>query len=90
MDVTLSPDVQRFVEEEVRAGHYASPADAVNELLTQAKAREEDPTSDDVEELRAAVDEGIEDAKHGRLVSFTAEDVMAERRAARQATRKDK
>lgn len=81
MDVTLTPEMQQFVEDKVKSGKYGSPSEVVNRLLSQVK-QQEAPPSDDVEELRAEVDIGIDDAQNGRFVEFTADDVIAERRAA--------
>ena len=81
MDVTLTPEVQRFVEEKVKSGQYGSADEAVNRLLALVKERES-LGPEDIEELRSEVDAGIEDADRGRFVDYTAEDVIAQRRAA--------
>jgi hypothetical protein len=41
MNVSLRPEVERFVEEKVRAGHYRSADDAVNGLLTKLREQEQ-------------------------------------------------
>ena len=87
MNVSLKPEVQRFVEEKVRTGQYASPDEAVNALLTQARDQE-GQTADDIESLRAEVDLGIAEADRGEFANFTAEDVIAERHAAMAARAK--
>ena len=81
MTVSLNPDVQKFVEQKVKAGRYASAEEAVNSLLSMVKAQEQ-LTPRDIEELRAEIDRGVADIEAGRFVEFTAEDVIAERRAA--------
>ena len=81
MNVTLRPDLKKFVERKVKEGRYASAEEAVNSLLSLAKEQEQ-LTPRDIEELRAEIDRGIADARAGRFVDFTAEDVIAERRAA--------
>ena len=40
MNVSLTPDVERFVAEKVRAGEYQSVDEAVNELLARLKEQE--------------------------------------------------
>jgi len=87
MQVTLKPDLQQFVEEKVRVGEYASPEEAVNALLSQARELEQ-ITPDDLIELRSLVDVGLAEADRGEFVEFTAEDVIAERRAAMSAKKK--
>jgi len=87
MNITLQPDVQRFVEEKVQSGEYASPQDAVNELL--ARVRDEQAmTPEEIAELREEIDAGIADADRGNFIEFSAEDVIAERRAALAARQK--
>lgn len=80
MDVTLTPEMQRFVEGKIKSGRYASATEAVNDLLTAAKFQEE-LTPDDIRDLRVEIDVGLADADRGDFVSFTAEDIIAEGRA---------
>lgn len=87
MNVSLKPEVQEFVEEKVRRGQYALPEEAVNALLSHARAQEE-LTADDLTELRAEIDIGLAEVDRGEFAEFTAEDVIAERRAAMSAHRK--
>jgi antitoxin ParD1/3/4 len=85
MNVSLKPDVQKYVEEKVRTGQYASPEEAVNHLLQQSRQREE-LTADDIEELRREIDVGINDADNGRFSDFDAQSVIAQRHAGRKKT----
>jgi antitoxin ParD1/3/4 len=85
MNVSLKPDVQKYVEEKVKTGQYASPEEAVNNLLQQSRQREE-LTADDIEELRREIDVGINEANHGQFADFDAEDVIAQRHAGRKKT----
>ena len=87
MTISLKPEVQEFVAEKVRSGQYPSAEEAVNALLAMAMEQER-LTPQDVAELRAQLDPAIAEADRGQFVEFTAEDVIAERRAARAATRK--
>jgi len=57
----------------------------VNNLLQQSRQREE-LTADDIEELRREIDVGINEADHGQFADFDAEDVIAQRHAARKKT----
>ena len=87
MQVTLSPEMQEYVAEKVRAGQFASADEAVNFLLAAAKGQERlDP--EDVEELRAELDPALAELDRGEYVEFTAKDVIAQRRAALAARRK--
>jgi len=85
MNVSLKPDVQKYVEEKVKTGQYASPEEAVNNLLQQSRQREE-LTADDIEELRREIDVGINEANRGQFADFDAEAVIAERQAGRKKT----
>jgi antitoxin ParD1/3/4 len=82
MNILLQPDVQKFVEEKVKSGQYASPEEAVNLLLTHVRQQEE-LSPQDIEEVRSEIDRGIREAERGEFAEFTAEDIIAEGRAAR-------
>jgi len=79
--------MEEFVAEKVRSGQFASADDAVNFLLAVLKEQEELSPAD-VEDLRAKLDPAIAELDRGQFVEFTAEDVIAERRAALAARRK--
>jgi antitoxin ParD1/3/4 len=87
MNVSLDPQVQKFIEQKVRNGQYASPEEAVNQMLDHVRAQEE-LTPEDLDDLRAEIDIGIAEADRGEFAEFTAEDVIAERRAHRMANEK--
>ena len=87
MTVTLSRDLEEFIAEKVRSGQFDSANDAVNRLLELIREQERS-TTEDVEALRAELDPAIAQADRGEFVEFTAEDVIAERRAALAARRK--
>ena len=87
MTVRLTPEIEAFVAEKVRAGLYRSADEAVNALLATTREQER-LTSEDIAELRAELDTALTEADRGEFVEFTAEDVIAERRAARDRKRK--
>ena len=87
MTVSLTPEMQAFVVEKVRAGQFASVDEAVNALLAMTMEQER-LTLDDVAELRAALDPAIAEADRGEFVEFTADDVIREARGARPRQRK--
>lgn len=78
MTVTLSPQTARLISEQVAAGRFVSADAAVDAAVAQLAASG-DPALDG---FRADVDVGLADADRGEFVEFTAEDVIAERRAA--------
>jgi antitoxin ParD1/3/4 len=83
MTISLHPDIERYVEAKVKSGEFASADDAVHALLMQARHREE-LGDDDIAALREELDVGIAEADRGEFVDFSAEDVIAQRRAARK------
>jgi putative addiction module CopG family antidote len=81
MNVNLHPDIEKFVDEKVKTGQYRTPEEAVNGLL--ARVRDQESLSEDeIADLRREADQGIAEADRGEFLEFTAEDVIAERRAA--------
>jgi antitoxin ParD1/3/4 len=87
MNISLQPDVQRYVDEKIKLGLYGSQQEAVNGLLQHLRSLEE-LTSDAVDELRAEIDKGIAEADRGAFAEFTAEDIIAQRHAALAAQKK--
>ena len=80
MNVTLSPELERFVQAKLKTGQYASASDVVSEALTVLKEQEEfSPTHEAY--LRREIDRGLEELDRGELSNFTAETVIAEERA---------
>ena len=67
MDVTLTPELEQIISEEVESGRYASPAEVVGEGLRLLKERDEVNTIR-LEELRRDIELGIQQADAGELV----------------------
>ncbi len=84
MTIVLSEEAARLVDERVRSGRFPSAAAAVDAAVARLQS-DGGATSDD--ELRALVDVGLAEADRGEFVEFTAEQVIAERRAALAARR---
>jgi antitoxin ParD1/3/4 len=76
-EIRLSPDMQKFVDEKVRAGQFASASDVVNGALL-ALQTQETLSAEDLEELRAEIAHGVSQADRGEFVEFTADSVIAE------------
>jgi antitoxin ParD1/3/4 len=86
MEITLSPGLQRFVEEKVASGEYASVSDVIAGALMLL--REEDAPLWTDEELRKEIQIGLDQLDRGETAEFTADDIKAEGRrllAAEQA-----
>ena len=88
MQVTLEPDLAKFIQEQVRSGRYDSPDDAINSAVARLKTDRE-LSAPEVDDLRQDIDLGLEQADRGEFSSFTAEDVIAERRSARAKRLRD-
>jgi antitoxin ParD1/3/4 len=74
MNVSLSPDVQRYLDGLVSSGRYRSIDDAVNDLISVVRS-EEELSERDVEELRAEIDEGLRDVDAGRVAEWDLDDL---------------
>ena len=75
MNITLTPQVEGWIEEQIAAGHYADASEVVHDaiqLLEEHSRREA---------LRAALMEGYEEAERGELVPL---DMEAAKRAAKE------
>lgn len=84
MKITLSKELERFVQEEVRLGRYSDASELVAEALRLLQERH-----DLVQELDKTIDEGLADVAAGRV--HTPEEVreyLRQRRAERAAQAK--
>jgi antitoxin ParD1/3/4 len=72
--ISLNDEDQRFLVEAVKSGRYLSESEVVAEALAGFREREAIRNAK-LEELRAEVQVGIDQADRGDFVEFTAEDV---------------
>jgi antitoxin ParD1/3/4 len=82
--ITLPPELERFVADQVARGNYPAPVDVIRvslELLREQKLIDEYPA----EELRRELEVGIAEADRGELEPFDPVGTLAEvrRRKAR-------
>ncbi len=67
MTVTLTPDQEAFIAQQLASGHYQSPGDAINESLGMLRSQEEFIRAN-ATELRRNLAVGLEQARRGELV----------------------
>ena len=87
MTVSLTPEMEKFIAEKVRTGQFRTSDEAVNALLAENAERER-LAPEDIALLRDELDPALAEADRGEFVEFTAEDIIAEGRAALDARRK--
>jgi antitoxin ParD1/3/4 len=74
MNLAISPQMQRFVDEEVRSGRYAAPEDVIHAALASLIQNRwlETASIDEVEavlpEFRKKIAEGLADLRDGKMV----------------------
>jgi antitoxin ParD1/3/4 len=76
MNIVLSPEMQRFLEEKVKAGQYASRSEVIDSALVSLKESEE-LTPEVIDELRRELRLGIEQLDRGDGQPWDAEAVKA-------------
>lgn len=77
--IALNDEDQKFLEDAVKSGHYFSESEVVAEALSELKVRKALRRAQ-LDDLRAKVQVGIEQAERGEFDAFSAEDVKAEGR----------
>jgi putative addiction module CopG family antidote len=80
MEITLSPELLRFVEDKVKAGQFASASDVISGALDLLR-QEESLTARDLAELREDVRVGLEQLDAGQGAEWDAEETKARLRA---------
>ena len=68
MPASLSPELERFVEEEVNSGHFASREAVIEAALWDMQQRR--PETPEIKELRRLLEEADEDFETGHVVRF--------------------
>lgn len=79
MDVSIVPHLQRFVDDEIRAGRYATPDEVINSALAHLAIHNQF-SADEIEELKSELSIGVEQADRGEFADFSAEDITREGR----------
>lgn len=87
MNISLNPEIQSYLEEQVKAGRFSSIDEAVNTLLATAKI-EEELTPEDIEELRAEVAIGLDELERGEVDEWDPADLKRRIRARIEAGKK--
>ena len=67
MTLTLTPELERFVREEVRAGAFASSSEYVRDLVRDRYLKKRE-RADKLASLDAALARGLADAEAGRVI----------------------
>jgi antitoxin ParD1/3/4 len=84
MQVSLSPELEKFIEEKLKAGEFASASDVVSNALFLWKAQEQ-LTPQDLEDLRAEIAVGLEQSRRGESTPLDMAAIKAEARRLRAA-----
>ena len=77
MELSLSPEIERKIRYKVASGLYLSPDDVIREALQLLDDRDL-VRAKRLEELRAMVAVGIEQADRGEVAPLDMEDIRAE------------
>jgi antitoxin ParD1/3/4 len=77
MNVSLTPDQEKFVQQKVKTGQFASRAEVVREALDLLRAQEEEEmTPARVAELRELTQVALDEFERGETADFTAKDIQ--------------
>jgi Arc/MetJ-type ribon-helix-helix transcriptional regulator len=82
MQITLSPELAKLVEEKVNSGQYPD-ANAVIANALEVFIEQEALTPEYEQYVRKELDRAVGQVERGEYADFTAESVIAERRALR-------
>jgi antitoxin ParD1/3/4 len=79
MDISLKPELAKFVAEKIRAGQFTDASDVVNEALEVLKEQEEFSPEHEAY-LRRELQKGIDQLNQGQHADFDAEKIITEER----------
>jgi antitoxin ParD1/3/4 len=81
MTLTLTPELEKFVREEVKRGAFATSSEYIRDLLRERYRREND-RAEKLKTLDAALAKGLADAEAGKVMPLkTAFERLREERA---------
>ena len=72
MNVSLSPELERFVEEKVRVGQYRTADEVISSALSILR-QQESLSAEDIADLRREIELGIEQLDRGESAPWDAE-----------------
>lgn len=75
MNVSLTEEIAKFVEDEVATGDYVSASEVVRDALRALK-HDKDVEANKLRILRKEVAKGIDDADSGRFSNRTVDDIL--------------
>ncbi len=77
MEITLTPDLEKFINDKLESGSYDSPSEMVREGMRLLK--EQDQLREiRREELRREVQKGIDAGREGRFTTYESAEEMIE------------
>ena len=76
MNVSLTPELEKFIDEKVRTGKYQTASEVVREALRGLMERDQ-LRSVNLERLRAAIATGIEQVASGRTRTLDVKKIKA-------------
>lgn len=77
MHISLTKHLDDWVREKVESGLYSNASEVIREALRHEISREQVSVSSRLEDLRAAIQAGIDQADRGEFVEFSREDAKA-------------
>ena len=86
MDVSLRPEYESWIHEKIANGPYGSAREVIEEALRLLRERDE-RSQQQVEELKAEIAIGLEEADRGELAVLDIEAIKIEARQRLQASR---
>jgi antitoxin ParD1/3/4 len=88
MNVSLTPEQQRFVEAKVASGQYTSAEEVVRDALAVLRAQDV-TTPEDVGELRRLLAPAIQQADRGELTPLDMDEVKRKAEGQRRSRKVD-
>lgn len=85
MDISLSPELEKLIDERVQSGMYASPNEVIREGL-RLLAEQEELRKIRLQNLKAGIAQGIESLDQGEGIA--AEELFAELKEKNAAARR--
>jgi antitoxin ParD1/3/4 len=77
MNISIHPQLAKFVEEQVKAGHYESTDEMINAALARLQ-NDSESSAGLTDDLRKEIALGLEEAERGELVEWNPDEIWEE------------
>lgn len=75
MEITLTPELENFINKKIKSGKFSSPNEVINEILRSSFEAEEANRAQKREDLRREIQKGIDAIREGNYKTYAVDEL---------------